>query len=79
MHIPIILYACSAHAQNCQGPGLDTIALGRELRSSEKRGCRWSKGKGTWLDTEGYGFKSHSALKLFLLYIYLLLEKYLII
>ena len=29
--------------------------------------CRWSNGKGTWLDTKGSGFKSQSALKLFLL------------
>ena len=30
---------------------------------------RWSKGKGTWPDTKGCGFKSHSVLKPFLLYI----------
>ena len=29
--------------------------------SSEKRECRWSKGKGNWPDTEGSGFESQLA------------------
>ena len=74
-HVHPIILACTAYGQSVKVMESDTKALSEELRSSEKRECRWSKGKGTWLDTERSGFESQSALKPFLLYIYLLQEK----
>ena len=69
VHVHPIILSMQNTCTKCQGHGIGhkTKALSEELRSSEKRECMWSKGKGTQPDTKGSGFKSQSALKLFLL------------